>query len=430
MRILIVGGGGREHALAWKVAQSPKVQQIWVAPGNAGTALEAKVKNLDIAVEAIEELKAFALAEKIDLCIVGPEAALALGITDQFNEAGIPCFGPTKNAAQLESSKVFSKDFMQKHQIPSASYASFSDPIQARDYLLKQSFPIVIKADGLAQGKGVVIAETAAEALATIDSMLTKQRFGQASNSIVIEEFLTGEELSFIVMVDGQHILPLASSQDHKRRDEHDQGPNTGGMGAYSPSPLLDSTLEQKIMQQVIEPTVAALAKQGTPYKGFLYAGLMIDKKGDPQVLEFNCRLGDPETQPILMRLKTDLADLCLSALAGQLDQSQIEWDSRPALGVVMCSGGYPDQYAKGFQIEGLTEAAHLDQVKVFHAGTSLGGNKEILTHGGRVLCVTALGDDIKDAQARTYEACRLISWSDSFYRPDIGYRAIAKLQK
>ncbi len=427
MRILIVGGGGREHALAWKVAQSPRVAQIWVAPGNAGTAQENKVTNLPIAAHDIAELKAFALKQKVDLCIVGPEIALSLGISDQFSDAGIACFGPSQAAAQLESSKVFSKEFMQKHHIPTAAFASFTNAEKARQYILTQAMPIVIKADGLAQGKGVVIAQTQEAALATIDSMLQDHAFGSASDAIVIEEFLAGEELSFIVIVDGQHIQALASSQDHKRRDNQDLGPNTGGMGAYSPSPLLDAALEHKILHQIIEPTVAALAGRGMPYKGFLYAGLMIDSQGNPRVLEYNCRLGDPETQPILMRLKTDLIDLCLRALEGQLDKCEIEWDPRPALGVVMCSGGYPGSYFSGYRIEGLAKAALLNNVKVFHAGTKAEGD-EILSQGGRVLCVTALGNDIKDAQKTAYQACQLISWSDSFYRSDIGYRAIAKL--
>lgn len=428
MRVLIVGNGGREHALAWKVSQSPTVSQVWVAPGNAGTALEPKVTNITIDVQAIPELKDFALSHHIDLCIVGPEAALAAGIVDEFTLAGIPCFGPTKAAAQLESSKIFSKDFMRDHQIPTAAYASFTDLQKAQAYLLTQNYPVVIKADGLAQGKGVVIASSPAQAGDAIESMLKEQRFGQAGSSIVIEEFLEGEELSFIAMVDGEHIIPLASSQDHKRRDEHDQGPNTGGMGAYSPSPLLDATLEEKIMQQVMQPTLAGLAKQGIRYTGFLYAGLMINKKAEPLVLEFNCRLGDPETQPLLMRLKTDLVELCLAALSARLHEIPLKWDPRPALGVVLCAEGYPGDYKKGLAITGLEEAAKLSSLKVFHAGTTL-KEGQVLTNGGRVLCVTALGDNILNAQELAYAGAALIHWPGSFCRKDIGYRAIDRLK-
>jgi len=425
MKVLIIGSGGREHALAWKVAQTPEVEHVFVAPGNAGTATEPKVSNVAIDVQAIPELKAFALEQGIGLCIVGPEASLALGVVDQFNQAGIPCFGPTQAAAQLESSKVFSKDFMQRHEIPTARYGSFTAVDEAKAYLAQQTFPIVIKADGLAQGKGVVIAETQDEALDAIDSMLTEQRFGQASHSIVIEEFLEGEELSFIAMVDtAQHILPFASSQDHKRRDDHDVGPNTGGMGAYSPSPLLNAALEQKVMKDIMHATVQALAKEGIPYSGFLYAGLMIDAKGEPRVLEFNCRLGDPETQPLLMRLQSDLVELCLSALTGSLDKAAIQWDPRPALGVVMCSEGYPSDYLKDLEISGLDQANALPDTKVFHAGT-VQKNNQILTQGGRVVCVTALGKSIAEAQKHAYVACKLIHWPGCFYRSDIGHRAL-----
>ncbi len=428
MRILIIGNGGREHALAWKVAQSPRVQQIWVAPGNAGTALEPKVSNVSINVQALPELQAFALEHHIDLCIVGPEAALAVGIVDSFMAAGIPCFGPTQAAAQLESSKVFCKNFLREHRIPTAAYASFTDPTKALEYLKTQGLPIVIKADGLAQGKGVIIAQTLEEAEAAIEGMLSQHSFGAAGACIVIEAFLEGEELSFIAMVDGEHILPLASSQDHKRRDEGDHGPNTGGMGAYSPSPLLTPKLETLIMQRILRPTVEGLAQQGIPYTGFLYAGLMIDAAGQPSVLEFNCRLGDPETQPLLMRLKTDLVELCQAALAAQLDQIKIDWDPRPALGVVMCAGGYPGEYKKGLPITGLDSAAALPDTKVFQGGTTLKEN-QLLTHGGRVLCVTALGNDILEAQTRAYQACEHIHWPECFYRKDIGHRAIDKLK-
>jgi phosphoribosylamine--glycine ligase len=426
MRILIIGGGGREHALAWKVAQSPKVEAVWVAPGNAGTALEAKVHNLNLAVTAITELKQCALDLNIDLCIVGPEAALAAGIVDVFTAAKIPCLGPTQAAAKLESSKAYAKAFMQQHKIPTAAFASFDKAESALNYLKQQKFPIVLKADGLAQGKGVIIAQNYQEAATTIEDFMVAHTFGLAGNTVVIEEFLSGEELSFIALVDGKHILPLASSQDHKRRDDGDRGPNTGGMGAYSPAPVLDSALTEIIMETILWPTVRGLAAEGINYRGFLYAGLMIDDQGQPHVLEFNCRLGDPETQPLLMRLQSDLIDLAQATVSGRLDQVRIQWDPRPALGVVMCTAHYPEAYPTGEIINGIAAADQMADCKVFHAGTELVAN-QVVSQGGRVLCVTALGYTVADAQRRAYQACQKISWPKCFYRLDIGYRAIGR---
>ncbi|MDF1796623.1 MAG: phosphoribosylamine--glycine ligase [Coxiellaceae bacterium] len=423
MKALVVGGGGREHAIAWKLAQSPNVQQVYVAPGNAGTAHEDQISNLDISATDINALLNFAKHNDITLTIVGPEAPLALGIVDQFNAAKLACFGPSQAAAQLESSKAFCKQFMQQQNIPTAAYATFDNETAAVEYLQNQQYPQVIKADGLAAGKGVVIAEDKAQAEAAVHAMLTDKQFGDAGNHIVIEDFLRGEELSYMVMVDGKNILPLASSQDHKRRDDGDQGPNTGGMGAYSPSPLLDDALEAIILKQVIEPTVNAMQANGTPYTGFLYAGLMISPEGKPVVLEFNCRLGDPETQPILMRLQSDLAELCLAATNGSLDTANTQWDPRVALDVVLCAGGYPLNYNKGDTITGLA-GINNDQVKVFHAGTAeKDGN--VVTSGGRVLAVCALADDISCAQQLAYQAAKKIDWSERFYRHDIGYRAL-----
>ncbi len=425
MNILIIGGGGREHAITWKVAQSDRVQQIWVAPGNAGTAQEPKTSNLDIPATAIDDLVNFAKSHAVNLTIVGPEAPLAAGIVDQFQKAKLAIFGPSQLATQLESSKRFCKDFLKQHGIPTAAYANFTDQEAALAYLNNQSYPIVIKADGLAAGKGVVIAETKAAAQAAVIAMLADKQFGSAGQSIVIEEFLNGEELSFIVMSDGQHCLPLASSQDHKRRDDGDLGPNTGGMGAYSPSPLANAQLEQQIMQQVIQPTIAAMAKAGTPYVGFLYAGLMITPQQEIKVLEFNCRMGDPETQPILMRLQSDVVELCELALQGQLDQATIQWDKRVALAVVLAAGGYPTSYQKGVAIDGLAQTTPTD-CKIFHAGTAL-QNNQIVTNGGRVLAVTALGDDVATAQSKAYQLAKQITWPDYFYRHDIGHRALKK---
>ncbi len=422
MNILIIGSGGREHALAWKAAQSPEVTRIFVAPGNAGTAQEPKVENIDIGVTDINRLVSFANRNDIALTIVGPEAPLVIGVVDAFNEAGLRCFGPSQAAAQLEGSKRFTKEFLARHKIPTAEYASFTDLGQARTYIRSKSTPIVIKADGLAAGKGVIVAQTEQEAIAAVEDMLAGNAFGDAGHCVVIEEFLSGEEASFIVMVDGEHVLPLATSQDHKPRDNGDKGPNTGGMGAYSPAPLITPERHERIMEQVIYPTVQGLAVEGTPYTGFLYAGLMIDANGVPRVLEYNCRFGDPETQPIMMRLKSDLVELCNKALDRQLQGATAEWDPRPALGVVMAAGGYPDSYNTGDIITGLP--AELPDLKVFHAGTKE-RNGKIVTNGGRVLCVTALGNTIAEAQQHAYEAVGKIHWDNAYYRTDIGYRAI-----
>lgn len=424
MKILIIGSGGREHALSWKCAQNPEVTQVYVAPGNAGTALEAKVKNVDLPVTAIEALVKFAQENEIALTIVGPEVPLSLGVVDQFKKAGLKIFGPTQACAQLESSKAFAKDFLKKHQIPTAQYETFTQVQPALDYLKTQDFPIVIKADGLAAGKGVIIAQSYAEAEATVKDMLESNRFGDAGAKVVIEEFLRGEEVSFIVMVDGEHVLPLATSQDHKARDDGDQGPNTGGMGAYSPAPIVDQALHDKIMERVIYPTVQAMKQAGTPYTGFLYAGLMIDEHHDPYVLEFNCRFGDPETQPILMRLESDLIELCMAGVEGKLDQVTAQWDPRFAIGVVMCAGGYPDDYRKGDVITGLEWIEN--GVKVFHAGTVL-KDAQVLTNGGRVLCVTTLSKTIQGAQLKVYNNVKKIHWEGTFFRTDIGFKAVLR---
>lgn len=425
MKVLIVGGGGREHALAWKAAQSPDVETVYVAPGNAGTALEARLENVAIAADAIEELVAFAQKEQIDLTIIGPETPLVIGIVDKFDEAGLTCFGPKSGAAILEGSKSFCKDFFKRYGIPTAGYETFSEVEPAVQYVVNRELPIVIKVDGLAAGKGVVIARTEKEAVAKINDMLVGNRFGEAGHRIVIEEFLQGEEASFIVMSDGRHILPLASSQDHKTRDEGDQGPNTGGMGACSPAPVVDEAMHDKIMKQVIRPTIEAMASDKRTYVGFLYAGLIITPEGEPRVLEFNCRFGDPETQPIMMRLQSDLVALCLAATRGELDQVQAEWDERAALGVVTASKGYPASSSRGDVINGL-EHDHVETVKVFHAGTASKG-KSVITNGGRVLCVTALGNTVTDAKAAAYDALTNISYDGMFYRNDIGYRAVAR---
>lgn len=424
MKILIIGNGGREHALAWKVAQSPQVTQVFVAPGNAGTALESKVQNVAIAATDIPKLLNFVCENAIDLTIVGPEAPLAAGIVDQFQAQGLACFGPTQAAAQLESSKAFCKDFLAQYQIPTANYATFTEIAAAQKYLKEQKLPIVIKADGLAAGKGVVIAHTLADANAAINNMLADNAFGEAGHRIVIEEFLTGEEASFIVMVDGKNILPLATSQDHKARDNGDRGPNTGGMGAYSPAPVITPEMQERIMHEIILPTVNGMAAAGQHYTGFLYAGLMITASG-PKVLEFNCRLGDPETEPMMLRLKSDLITLCLAALEKKLDQVTIVWDNRPALGVVLVSKGYPEKYLKGEIITGIPSSSNPDW-KIFHAGTAM-QNGNIVTASGRVLCVTALGNTVLQAQQLAYEIAQKIHWKNIYYRTDIGYRAIER---
>lgn len=425
MKILIVGNGGREHALAWKAAQSPLAERIFVAPGNGGTAHEPKVENLPIAADDVPALVRFATEQAIDLTIIGPEAPLVAGVVDAFKAAGLRCFGPTRDAAQLEGSKAFTKDFLAHHRIPTASYGVFTEIEPALAYLRRVGAPIVIKADGLAAGKGVILAEDLATAEAAVQDMLGAGRFGSAGNRVVIEEFLTGEEASFIVMVDGAHVLPLATSQDHKARDDGDRGPNTGGMGAYSPAPIVTPAIHDRVMREVIEPTVAGLAAEGIHYVGFLYAGLMIAADGTPKVLEYNCRLGDPETQPLLMRLESDLVELCLAAIDGRLDEVTAVWDPRPALGVVMAAGGYPDSYETDHPISGL-DAALASDVKVFQAGTKAEG-AETLTNGGRVLCVTALGNSVSEAQSRAYQAIEMIRWEGCQFRRDIGYRAIAR---
>ncbi len=426
MKVLIVGNGGREHALAWKSAQSPLVDTVFVAPGNGGTAQEPGVRNVDIAAEDLDGLLAFALAQRIDLTIVGPEAPLVAGLVDRFQAAGLTCFGPSQGAAQLEGSKSFTKDFLRRHGIPTAAYGSFTAIEPALAYLRQFGVPIVVKADGLAAGKGVILAHDLATAEAAVRDMLAENRFGAAGHRVVIEEFLEGEEASFIALVGQGQILPMASSQDHKARDDGDLGPNTGGMGAYSPAPVVTPELHARIMAEVMEPTVAGMAAEGLPYSGFLYAGLMIGEDGCPRVLEYNCRFGDPETQPILMRLRSDLVALCLAALDGRLAEMQADWDPRPALGVVMAAGGYPESYQKGRIITGLEAAAELADTKVFHAGT-LRREGQTLTNGGRVLCVTALGDTVSAAQARAYAAANRIHWQDGFYRRDIGHRAIER---
>jgi phosphoribosylamine--glycine ligase len=422
MKLLVIGSGGREHAIAWKLAQSPKVQKVFVAPGNGGTATESGLENLP--VSDFSQLISFCKKEQIHLTVVGPEAPLAAGVVDAFQQAGLKIFGPVKAAAQLEASKDFAKKFMARHGLPTARYATFSDAAQARAYVEKEGAPIVIKADGLAAGKGVVVAMTVAEAKAAIDLMLLENKLGDAGARVVIEEFLDGEEASFIVMADGAHTLPLATSQDHKRLRDGDQGPNTGGMGAYSPAPVVTPKLHARVMREIIQPAIAGMAKDGTPYTGFLYAGLMIDKAGNPKTLEFNCRLGDPETQPILMRLKSDLVQLIEHALEGTLDKAAADWDRRTALGVVLAAGGYPDEPRKGDAITGLGKAA--EDCRVFHAGTKLEG-KRVLTNGGRVLCVTALGDSLKMARARAYEVADGIKFEGLQYRRDIGHRALKK---
>jgi len=424
MRVLIVGSGGREHALAWKAKQSNLVTEIYVAPGNGGTAREKNINNVDIDAEDIEKLSKFALGNSIDLTIVGPEVPLVNGITNKFQSLGLNCFGPTQDAARLEGSKEFMKNFLTKYQIPTAAYESFNDLKLALEHLEKSSYPIVVKADGLAAGKGVTVAQTHSEAEKAIRECLEEKTFGEAGNKVVVEEFLKGEEASFIVLTDGLTILPLASSQDHKTRDNQDKGPNTGGMGAYSPAPIITPEIHQKIMDQVINPTIAGLVKEGIAYCGFLYAGLMIDQEQNVKVLEFNCRFGDPETQPILMRLRSDLVELCYQASKGKLKAIELEWDPRVALGVVMAAGGYPNYYEKGYPIKGLPSESKT--VKVFHAGTQA-EDDIITTNGGRVLCVTALGKNTTEAQLKAYNCIKQINWKNCFYRTDIGHRAIIR---
>jgi phosphoribosylamine---glycine ligase len=427
VKVLIIGGGGREHALAWKTAQSPRVDKVFVAPGNAGTAGEPRLENVPIGVEDIEGLLAFARRESVDLTIVGPEVPLVLGVVDRFQAAGLRIFGPTRAAAELEGSKAFTKDFLARHGIPTAAYGNFTDLDDAIAYINGSGAPIVVKADGLAAGKGVILAQTEQEAIDACRDMLAGNAFGDAGHRVVIEEFLQGEEASFIVMVDGEHILPLATSQDHKARDDGDTGPNTGGMGAYSPAPVVDADMHTRIMQQVIEPTVHGMAADGKPYTGFLYAGIMIDAQGVPKVLEYNVHFGDPETQPIMLRLQSDLVELCEAALDRRLHDVRAEWDPRASLGVVMAAGGYPGSYRQGDVINGL-DSVRGEGVKVFHAGTSRDDSGNIVTSGGRVLCVCALGEDIAVAQRCAYEAVNKITWDKVYYRHDIGHRAIARL--
>jgi phosphoribosylamine---glycine ligase len=424
MRLLIVGGGGREHALAWKCAQSARVRQVFVAPGNAGTALEPNVRNVPIAADDIDALLEFAAREDIDLTIVGPEGPLVAGIVDRFAAAERACFGPSRAAARLEGSKAYCKDFLQRHRIPTAAYATFTAANFDPSYIPAQRLPLVVKADGLAAGKGVMICETHAAALSAARSMLAGA-FGAAGNSVVIEEFLRGEEVSFIVIAGGGQVLPLATSQDHKRRDDGDRGPNTGGMGAYSPAPIVTPELQARIMREVIEPTLGGLRLEGVAYTGFLYAGLMIGDDGTPNVLEFNCRLGDPEAEPILMRLDSDLITLCEAALEGSLDLVEVKWDAGAALGVVMAAGGYPDAYRKGDPISGLDIAARMPG-KVFHAGTQL-EDAGTVTAGGRVLCAVGRGTHVADAQRQAYDLVHAIHWNLVQYRRDIGRRAIAR---
>jgi len=422
LKVLIIGSGGREHALAWKVAQSPRVTEVLVAPGNAGTARESKTRNVDVDADDLAALERLAKSERVDLTIVGPEAPLVSGVVDRFKAAGLRCFGPSQAAARLEGSKAFTKEFLRRHHIPTAASRTFTRETFDAAYVQSRPTPIVVKASGLAAGKGVIIVDSPAEAIRTARAMFEGQ-FGEAGREVVIEQFLEGEEVSFIVMADGRHILPLATSQDHKRRDDGDQGPNTGGMGAFSPAPIVTPLLHGRIMRDVIEPSILGLAADGTPYTGFLYAGLMIAPDGTPNVLEFNCRLGDPETQPILMRLESDLTQLCDAALDGRLNQVEAMWSPRAALGVVMAAGGYPDDYRKGDAIEGLDRAAKLPG-KVFHAGTRLADGK-VVTNGGRVLCAVGLGESILAARDEAYRLVEIIRWPGVQYRRDIGHRAI-----
>jgi len=425
MKVLVVGAGGREHALAWRSIQSARVEKVFVAPGNAGTASEPGIENVPIAVNDLDQLLDFARKQNVGMTIVGPEDPLVNGIVDRFKAAGLPCFGPSAAAAQLEGSKAFAKDFMCRHQIPTAAYGQFTEIEPAIQFIRKHGAPIVVKADGLAAGKGVIIARTTSEAEAAVFDMLAGNAFGDAGHRVIIEEFLEGEEASFIVMADGKNILPLATSQDHKAVGDGDHGPNTGGMGAYSPAAVVDQSMHQRAMEEIIRPTIEGMAAEGMPFTGFLYAGLMISPQGEPKVLEFNVRFGDPETQPILMRLKSDLPALCLAAVEERLDRETTDWDPRPCLGVVMAAQGYPGRYEKGQLISGL-DSAFPAQVKVFQAGTAV-TDAGVVTAGGRVLCVCALGDKVGSAQAEAYRACQQIHWQGAFTRGDIGYRAIAR---
>ena len=424
MKLLVIGSGGREHALAWKLRQSPRVSEVIVAPGNAGTACEPGMRNADVAVTDIDGLLTLALDEEIALTVVGPEAALAAGVADRFRAAGLRCFGPSRIAAQLESSKAFAKDFLARHNIPSSRYGVFTELAPALTHVRKHGAPIVIKADGLAAGKGVVVALTIGDAELALHDMLGAHLFGDASARVVIEEFLEGEEASYIVMSDGAHVLPLATSQDHKRRDEGDLGPNTGGMGAYSPAPVVTPVVEARILDEIIRPTIAGMAAEGAPFTGFLYAGLMIDASGAPKVIEFNARLGDPETQPILLRLQSDLVDLVEAALDGQLDTKTAQWDPRPALAVVLAAGGYPGKIRSGDTIEGIDNATGAD-AKVFHAGTRIDAHGHVLTAGGRVLAVCALGENLVAARECAYAIVHTIHFDGAFHRRDIGHRAL-----
>ncbi|MGA1690092.1 MAG: phosphoribosylamine--glycine ligase [Sedimenticolaceae bacterium] len=424
MKVLVIGNGGREHALAWKAAQSELAEKVFVAPGNAGTYLEDDLENVDIAVDDIDGLVAFALREEIGLTIVGPEAPLVKGVVDAFQAAGLKCFGPSARAAQLEGSKSFTKDFLARHKIPTADYDVFTEIDPALAYLKEKGAPIVIKADGLAAGKGVIVAMDLQTAEDAVRDMLAGNAFGEAGSRVVIEEFLEGEEASFIVMVDGKNVLPMATSQDHKRVGDGDTGLNTGGMGAYSPAPVVTPAIDQRVMDEVIMPTVNGMAEEGNPYTGFLYAGLMITSDGTPKVIEYNCRFGDPETQPIMMRLQSDLVAHCLAAIEGKLDDQRTQWDQRPAVGVVLAAGGYPGDYAKGAVISGLDNK--IEHSKVFHAGTQMDGGN-VVTSGGRVLCATALGSSVKAAQALAYQRADTIRWDGMFCRRDIAYRAIER---
>ena len=427
MKVLIVGGGGREHALAWKCIQSPNVSEVLVAPGNAGTALEPGIRNLAVAADDIEALIGLARSELVGLTIVGPEVPLVAGIVDRFRERGLPVFGPTAAAARLEGSKAFTKAFLERHRIPTAAYGAFTELDEALDYIRRQGAPLVVKADGLAAGKGVVVASAVDDAVSAARDMLESGAFGMAGRRIVVEEFLEGEEASFIVMTDGRYVLPLATSQDHKARDDGDVGPNTGGMGACSPAPVVTPRIERRIMQEIVQPTLAGLREDGIDYLGFLYAGLMIAADGSPRVLEYNCRFGDPETQPIMARLESDLVEMCLAAIDGRLDEVEARWDARAALGVVMAADGYPGSYRRGDPIRGLPRSG-AGLTKVFHAGTAL-RDGQVVTDGGRVLCVVGLGDTVAQASRAAYAQVREIDWPGAWYRTDIGHRAITREQ-
>lgn len=425
MNILVIGSGGREHALAWKLAQSPSADKVFVAPGNAGTALERNLENIDIAGEDINALVSFAKENEVGLTVVGPEAPLVAGVVDRFTAEGLRCFGPSQGAAQLEGSKAFTKDFLARHNIPTAAYGNFTEIDKAVAYIKEQGAPIVVKADGLAAGKGVILAETEEEAIAAVEDMLAGNAFGDAGHRVVVEEFLVGEEASLIVMADGENILPMASSQDHKARDNGDQGPNTGGMGAYSPAPVLTAEVQERAIKEIIEPTIKGMADEGNSFTGFLYAGLMINEQGDSKILEYNVRFGDPETQPVMMRLKSDLVALIEAALDKKLDSASADWDERAALGVVLAAGGYPEAYEKGDVIS-LPDTEGQDDIKIFHAGTSM-KDDHVVTNGGRVLCAVSLGANVTEAQQKAYELTHSVSWNDVYYRNDIGHRAIAR---